>query len=1015
MRLSALGPLEAVSSGQVVKLGGPKPKALIAALLLEPGRVVSVDRLVDLIWDDEPPKSAVALIHTYVSTMRRVFTSYGEPSVLVTRPPGYALQVEPSDIDLEQFTESIRRARLAEKEHDCHGAIEQYERALALWRGPAFGGVDASFVRVRANALDVDRLSAEEGLARCELEVGRVSSAASRLALVTAAHPYREGALGLLMRAQYLSGRQSDALATYREGRERLISELGVEPGEELRELHEQVLRGTLPVPVEDPLVPRREPVGPNQLPPDVVHFTGRAEQVNQVTTLSTTSSATSTVVISGVGGAGKSALAVHCAHLLASDFPDGQLFADMHRAGRTIDAVEVLSRFLRVLGMSSADLPEDPDERVELYRMTVAQRRLIIVLDNVRDERQVRRLLPGAGRCMLVITSRSRLTGLSGAASIELDLFSSNESVELLSRIVGQDRVSADLDSVSTITRLCGGIPLAIQVAGAKLLARPHWPLQSMAVRLLDKHRRLDELAVGDLAIRSSLELHYSELTDVQRTAFHLLALLDLPDFGSWVAAPLLAIGASEAEDVVEQLVDLRLVDVAGVDSLGQVRYRFHELVQLFGADQAGRAELAQTVSDAIGRTLATWRELVRIGSAHLPRVTLGLSQETGSTIEVDPKLVADVESNPTEWFAAETTAVVRVVERAYELGVDELTTRLITSLLVSPFAVRNEFDGWQRTHEVALKAARSAGNRHDEASLLASLGQLFYAKDDFAAALAHFRDSLDHASAVGDDAIRALALVGIGTVQRDLGQFDDARDSLTAAIGPAERMDDRTVAAAAKYGLGVILRDRGDLDAARGAFEECVDIYRQARDRRGQALAVRGLSLCLRAAGQSGEAADLSRQAVELLTEAGDQLGATYATQSLAKALIRQGQLTGVREMLTGCLATCTGQRDRFGIALVTRTLGELALAENDLVQARELLADALSVWRELELAIWEARTLRDLAAAQAISDPAVAERDWGVALDIFRAAGSREAAELGATTPRAWLDLVRLQGGL
>ncbi|ANZ36084.1 hypothetical protein BBK82_08385 [Lentzea guizhouensis] len=1015
MRLCALGPLEALSSGRPVKLGGAKPKALVAALLLEARQVVSVDRLVDLIWDDEPPKSAVALVHTYVSTLRRVFASHGESAVLVTRPPGYALLVEPSDIDVEEFAEGLRAALVAERELDHQRAAALYEQALGLWRGPVFGGVDASFVRFRADALEADRLSAQEGLARCELEIGRVASAASRMAVVTAAHPYREGALGLLMRAQYQSGRQSEALATYRTGRERLIAELGVEPGDELRDLHEQVLRGTLPVPAEKVRGLRSESVGPNQLPPDVVHFTGRAEQVDQLTALSRTATKTATVVISGVGGAGKSALAVHCAHRLAPEFPGGQLFADMHRAGRTVDAVEVLSRFLRVLGVSSADLPEDADERVELYRMTVAQRRLVVVLDNVRDERQVRMLLPGSGRCLLIITSRSRLTGIAGAASIELDLFSRTESVELLSRIVGQDRLSADLDSVSTITRLCGGIPLAIQVAGAKLLARPHWPLQAMAVRLLDKHRRLDELAVGDLAIRSSLELHYSELTAVQRRAFHLLTLLDLPDFGSWVAAPLLDIGTGEAEDVVEQLVDLRLVDVAGVDSLGHVRYRFHDLVQLFGADRASATEPVDVVAEAIGRTLATWRELVQIGAARLPRVTLGLSPVSRSAVEVDPKLVADVESSPTEWFASETTAVVRAVERAYELGVDELTTRLITSLLVSPFATRNEFDGWQRTHEVALGAARKSGNRRDEASLLASLGQLFYEKDDFAAALGHFQDSLEHATAVGDDAIRAVALVGIGTVQRDRGQFAAAYDSLTEAAGPADRVEDRSVTAAVKYGLGVVFRDRGDLDAAEGAFHECVDAYREAGDLRGQALAVRGLSLCRRAAGRAAEAADLSRQAVDLLTEAGDRLGATYARQSLSKALIRQGRLSGVREVLSACLDVCTAHRDRFGIALVTRTAGELALAENDLALAQQLLTSASELWRELELAVWDARTQRDLAAAKASSDPVAAHRHWAAALDVFRAAGSREAAELASTTPREWFDRIRLQTGL
>jgi DNA-binding SARP family transcriptional activator/tetratricopeptide (TPR) repeat protein len=1004
MRVGALGPVEVFSTDTEVNLGGPKPKALLAALLLEPHQVVSTDRLVDLIWDSRPPQSAVALVHTYVSLLRRRFAEIGHQSVLVTRAPGYVLRMDPSDIDVHIFARHLHDARVTE-ERDPMAAAGLYRQALAIWRGTAFGGVDAQFARTRAAALEDERLSAEEGLARCELALGKIDEVAARLATLSAAHPLREETRSLLMRALYLSGRQADALATYRDAREHMIDELGVEPSAKLRELHAQLLDGTIaapPRPSTDAAqvpTPRNNPVA-NQLPPDVPDFTGRTEFLDRIIALASSTARTPIAVVSGVGGAGKSALAIHCAHLLTKDYPDGQLFADLR--GHTVTVGDILGRFLRALGVRGVDLPDDPGERAELFRMQVADRRLIIVLDNARGEHQVRQLLPGAGQCMVIITSRSRLSGIAGAEPIELDFLSSGQSVEMLSRIIGSDRVAGDPEAAATIATLCGGLPLAIRVAGAKLLARGHWPLRALATRLSDERKRLDELTVGDLAIRSSLGLHYDELTAAQRKALHLLALLDLPSFGSWLASPLLGVSLADAEDVVEQLVELRLVEVAGVDTIGRVRYRLHDLIRLYGAEQASVHEPPELVSAAVSRTLAVWTALVETCAAGLPRVTLGLRPTLTPGVELDPRLAEEAGDNPTEWLESETPAVVRAVERAHELGVDEHTATLITSLLSSPFATRNEFDGWQRTHDVALRAARKAGNKHAEAMLLAGLGQLFYEKDDFGTAFDHFQQALDSAVAIGDEAIQAVALVGLGTVQRDLAEFAKAQENLAAAVEIAERNDDRSVLAAATYGLGAISRDHGDLDAATTALSRSVEQYHALGDERGEALALRGLSLCKRAANDYAGAAQLSHQAWLLLDKVGDSLGAMYALQSRAKADIRRGHFDGVRDQLIACLETCTQRRDRFGIALVTRTLGEYALATGDTAEAGTRLKDALDKWTELALPLWQARTLRDLAAVESADSPQEADRLWATAAKLFEQTGGREAGELAGMRP-------------
>ncbi|TWP46276.1 tetratricopeptide repeat protein [Lentzea tibetensis] len=1007
MRALALGPVEVWVDDRQVNLGGPKPRTLLAALLLQPRQVVPVERLIDLIWDESPPQTAGALVHTYVSSLRRALDK-----ALVTRAPGYLLDVKPEDSDIELFGQLLTGAREAEREHGHEEAMAKYQQALGLWRGPALHGVEASFARGRAVALEESRLAAEEGLGRCELAADRVEDATARLSALANAHPLREETRELLMRALYRGGRQADALAVYRDARTHLLDELGIEPGEKLRDLHTQILNGTLETPspaprkvvTPPPVRPEEEThVVPHHLPPDISDFTGREEALKHVlghADCENTGTATPTVVISGFGGAGKSALAVHAAHLLRKAYPDGQLFADLRGAGRDLDTHEVLGRFLGLLGVPSPAQPDAADERRELYRRTVADRKLVIVLDNARNEQQVRGLLPGNPNCFVIITSRSRLTGIEGASPLELDFLTQDVAVEMLARIIGDARVEAEPDAAQRICQLCGGVPLALRAAGAKLLARPHWPLKTLAKRLSDERRRLDELAVGDLAIRSSLQLNYAELDELHRRAFHLLSLLDLPDFGSWVAAPLLDVPADDAEDIVEHLVDLRLVDVIGVDQIGRVRYRFHDLVQLFGAEQAA-AEDADAVTTAVSRTLATWMALVEAGSQCLPRVTLGLRPQLDLEVEVDPRLAEDVEDDPTGWLRSETAAVVRAVERAHDLGVDEITTTLITSLLSSPFAARNEFGGWQRTHEVALRSARSRGNRRAEAVLLAGLGQLRYEQDDFTLALENFQQAAAFAEEVGDTSTLAVALVGMGTVRRDLAEFDEARALLDRAV----ELGDAGVVAAASYGVGAILRDNGDLSAAAEAFERCLRLYRELNDQRGAALALRGLSLCHRASGEHAEAVELSRQAEEILRAAGDELGATYAGQSLAKALFRAGITEGVADLLDGCLEVCTRQHDRFGIALVTRTRGEFALAEGRLDEAAKLLASSLDQWTELGLPIWRARTLRDLAAAT--SDAAT----WQEAVDLFTALNSREVHELADLTPERWAGAVRL----
>jgi DNA-binding SARP family transcriptional activator len=420
-----LGPVTvgAVEGG----LGGPKPKALLVALLRQTRHVVATERLVDLLWDDAPPSSATALVHTYVSLLRRGLTAAGLADALRTRAPGYLLDVEPGECDVHVFEQENERARHAERAGAFEQAREGYRQALSLWRGQALGGVDTRFAVAWADDLHERRLAARDGLARTSLALGRAEDAADELRGLVGEHPLREESRALLMRALAESGRQADALEVYRDGRRRLLDELGIEPGRHLRDLHAAILDGSLTVTPSTAAqaahaVPTRPAVQTSErpvartLPPDIGDFTGRAEELAAVLALGNTPpderTTTPVVVVSGAGGTGKSALAVHAAHRLAQRYPDGQLFADLRGFGAELSPFTVLARFLTALGVPAAELPAGLDERIALYRQHLAGRRLIVVLDNARGEQQVRPLLPGDPGCLVLLTSRSRLAG---------------------------------------------------------------------------------------------------------------------------------------------------------------------------------------------------------------------------------------------------------------------------------------------------------------------------------------------------------------------------------------------------------------------------------------------------------------------------------------------------------------------------------------------------------------------------------------------------------------------------
>ncbi|MFS8095813.1 tetratricopeptide repeat protein [Lentzea alba] len=929
MEVRILGPVEPTVP--------PKPAQILAVLAVECGKIVPVERLIDLIWGEEPPPQARKSLQVHISSLRRA----GLP--VEHRAAGYVLNAEPENVDLHLFRRLVTRAG---GETDLKAKAETLNEALQLWRGAPV---------VFAQTLDVQRLAAAEQWVDAELALGRHAELVERLGTLVAEYPLAERLRGQLMTALARAGRRADAMRVFRETRKVLVDELGVEPGEQMQQLYRDVLEGTKES--------RR-----NYLPRDAGDFTGRDRELSRLLDCDG-----GVWWIEGPAGVGKSALAVHAAHRLADRYPDGQLFVDLHSPSGALDAL------LRAMDVPSERIPESAEERAALWRATVGGRRVVIVLDGVVSVSQVRPLLPGSPGCLTLITSRSRLCGLEGVRRIPLDVLSSDEAVTLLQRILGDERVAAEPDQAGEVARLCGYLPLAVRITGARLAGRAHWPVSKLVRRLSDERSRLDELVADDLAVRSSLELTYRGLPEDVQGAYRIFGFLGLPEVPSYLWVHLLD------EDVLDQLVDARLLDV-----IGSARYRMHELVRLHARELAEAEDPQQDREDLVRRAvlaaLSTVDGLTEQLFLAVPRMQDSLGVVTAAARPTDKDA----------WFAREESLLTKLVERAAELGLAEIASQLAEVLVFAWFGLRNRYEAWERTHTAALEAVWKTGDLRLEAVLRCSLGQMHYKRDNLVEARSWFDTAQTLFVNLGDKRGEAVAMNGIGMVCRDLGEYPCALEALGRARELLEATDPEGVAHAL-YGIGSIARELGQDDQAFDTLEQAETTYRRAQSRRGEALAARGIGLVHRARGELDLAEEHIVRAHEMVAGTGDELLGCYTAQAWAKVLIRKGSFDAAEKLLHTALVGCRDVGDRFGEALVWRTLGEWRLAGGDYTGARTVLTDALASWTDLGLRLWRARTLRDLGAAHAcLGDNAGAGRCWGEASALFGRLGTRESGE-------------------
>jgi transcriptional regulator with XRE-family HTH domain/tetratricopeptide (TPR) repeat protein len=755
-----------------------------------------------------------------------------------------------------------------------------------------------------------------------------------------------------------------------------------------------------------------RPELRPCLLPPDTVDFTGRARQIELLEGVLAGADRSTAVAVSalvGEGGIGKTALAVHVSHRLRHAFPDGQLYVDLHGAeAQPAEPGEVLARWLTALGLDSRALPDGQERRSELFRALLADRRVLVVLDNAASERQVRPLLPGSPTCAVLLTSRPRLSGLS-AHTVRLGVLDPAEALALLARVAGPERVVAEPAVAEALVGLCGHLPLAVRIAGARLAARPHWPVGRMTQRLANEQRRLDELSLADLAVRTSVGTSYGTLAPAIRRAFRLLGLLDTPDFSAWMLAALLESSLEDAEDQLDALTDAQLLACTGKDDCGQLRYRFHDLVRLYARERAEGEDDARQRAQGLARTFGAL-----LASADL--ADRGVAERVASDIRgsaprwpLDPATVRTVQADGLAWFESERATLTACVTQASSAGFDELAWELAARGL-SFFAFRGLYDDWLHTHEQALQACTGAGNRRGQAVLLRNLGclRMTGVRGSPGVVVSRAGQALDTFRELGErrGEVDMLVLRAFGL--RHQGDFHQARARVDAAMSAAEALAYPLGQCRILYLRAVLSREQGHDQVAVEWAQRCLDLAGRISTLHDQVLALWELAAACRDPGAVDRVSTLLQEGVQTCRRRGERLLEGYLLLSLGGLRLRF-RLPGVRPTLEDGLSIFAEHSVLLGHCVGLRLLGELERLEGRPARAIAQLTQAVQLSRRLRSSLEQALSLMALGdACQADGAVGAARCAWEEARQLFLRLRNEPAAA-AATSLLGRLDPV------
>ncbi|KAB1140838.1 tetratricopeptide repeat protein [Streptomyces luteolifulvus] len=928
LRFAVLGPVRGWRGPDEVDLGPPKQRAVLAILLLGEGAQVSVQTLVDAIWGTESPGSALSSLRTYVYRLRQLL---GAPAILSVGD-GYQMSTCPDSLDLTAFRHLVGRAEQARCDNDGKTAARYLNDALAHWQGTALTGIRGEYAQAQRDRLERLRLSAMEASFAVRLDLGEHTDIARELASLVAEHPMDERFREMLMLALYRSGRQAEALMTYGEARSLLADELGIDPGPELRAMYERILRAdvalTTPPAPTPPHQPKQAPrhATPAQLPADLPAFVGRAAELAQVDMMLDGDDGlpahVGVAVISGMAGVGKSTFAVHWAHRVASRFPDGQLYINLRGfdpAGLPVSPDRALRTVLESFGTEPISLPQDADALAACYRTQLAGRQVLLLLDNARDAQQVRPLLPANPGCMVIVTSRNRLSSLiatDGARPVHLDVLTVTEGRDFLARRLSANRAAAEPAALDEIIEHCARLPLALSIAAARALARSAFPLATLAGELGDGQSRLNTLSDRDAAadVRAVFSWSYHALTPASARLFRLIALHPGPDTSLAAAASLAGLTVPHTHQLLTELTEAHLVDesVPG-------RYAIHDLLRAYADELTHATDAPDEQHAARLRALDHYLHSAHhAGRAYSPdRHAIALPAPSQGVQAEEFPAGPERAGSAAAWFDTEQAVLMAAIRTAAVHGCDTHTWQLA-------WAIGHHLDRKAHWHdlEATQHMAMEAAKRLEDPC-----------------AQAHVHQNLARAAA-------------------PLGRVEEARNHMERAVELFTAADEISACADSHRALSWVAEQQGDLEAALSHAQQSLARHR-ATDEEGPrtAAALNAVGWCHALLGQHQQALDHCQEALAIAVVHHRPYLAADIWDSIGLAQHHLGRHPEAVAGYEQALALYRTVGVPYAEADTLRRLGDTHLSSGRLEQARAAWTQALAVLERLDHADKEA----------------------------------------------------------
>ena len=967
-----LGPVEVEDGGQLVPLGSARERLVLAMLLLNADRLVSTERFIATLWD-APPETARQQLQNLIAALRRRLGTR-DPSLLVTRPLGYQLHLGAHSLDHLDFRRHADDAVAACEDGDLEAGRALLADALACWRGAALADVARCDVLPWRTGLEVERRAVLDLMVDVLQRLGRPDDVLAAVAEPLEVDPFDERLQAQRLRALAASGRRAEALAAFRALRRAFVDELGVPPGAELVDLHARILDGRAWPSRPEHTGPPTSTLVPREAPARTWALTGRATAVETVTSAAL-QSGPPVVVIAGPGGSGKTSVAVDAAHRLERDFPDGTLWVRLG-AGSSAGTAEALARLIRSLGVAPDQVPTDEDDRIALYRSVVSGRRVLVVLDDATSEAQVRPLLPTTpGSCTLV-TSRRKLSALAGAVRVPVPALDPGDSRRLLATLTGQARADAEPTELSRVADLCGHLPLALMVVGARLAANDSLSLADLRVRLEREHARLDELSTGDIDVRASILTSVESLSDRARALFQRLALTPTPEWAGWVAECLSGLDSWGRD--LDELVDRHLVEPVGRDAAGQPRFRMHGLVAVVAVEL--QSQSLHGLDDESGeRLLAQWlsRALEAEERLSAPSVDHDVQGNSGPPRSRSRHDGPASSVRPRDWFEVERDNLVATCVAHHPRGPNAAAMRARLALATAPFLRTRAYDDDRERILRNTLAELPSRETELEGSLLAALFAVQAQRRLHAELPALAARQLALARRTGDRSREFTALLQSGWVAQTAHRVEEAVGCYEEAGRLAIELDDHHGHVRALGATGVALRNAGRAGDADPLLARTVEDVRASSQARDTCIWLVTRAEGLIDLGAVDEADELLDEAADIAGELGDELGLAHCRLARAAVLVVRRDPGAADDVLALARPVLDTHAPSGCEPEALRVAADIAVLRQDHARASEALVRSSQIWRErgdtLELA-------RDLARLSLLDHRATPTADRG-----------------------------------